>query len=363
MRAVGREMAASLTNTLCVSLLPFLLAAADDDASGDELSVFLLLGQSNMAGQAMCASRSQTTDPRVLNFGYTSESWELAVEPLHHDRPGRNGAEIGTSFARALVERGLVAGKVGLVPCAFGGSSLARWTRRTAPARTAPEDEYAGDAAVSIRGNPGLPGDLYEHAWHRGRLALSAHPRAVLRGILLHHGSTDGAQLELAQAYGAGLRQLIADLRADFDSPEIPFVMGEQGAFVGIESVVPVPFVETIRAQTEAVAADDTFVEIVSSARLGHKGDRLHFSAEAYREFGVRYADVWAELEEKRRVLAPGSSEAGSALSSECVASWGDGATNGFSIFESSCCVCPELILGNGRDPCMWKLKTSDRFA
>ncbi len=35
---------------------------------------------------------------------------------------------------------------------------------------------------------------------------------------------------------------------------------------------------------------------VADSAGLGHKGDKVHFDAAAYREFGKRYAAKWREL-------------------------------------------------------------------
>eukprot|EP01052_Picozoa_sp_SAG31_P036568 SAG31_NODE_4585_length_3116_cov_5.020882_3_plen_225_part_01 len=225
-----------------------------------------------MAGQAGCASRSRTTDINLLNFGYYSDEWAVAVEPLHEDRPGRNGAEIGTSFARRLLSDHVVPGKVGLVPCAWGGSNLRRWTRRLEPARTEPADAYADDPH-QILPNPGGPGDLYERAWRRARLALSSHPHAVLRGVLWHQGTGDGRQLVDATSYASRLRQFIADLRADFNISALPIVLGEQGEWVGNNSLVPIPYVDEIRQQTEEVVNTVPHCGLASARGLSHKGD------------------------------------------------------------------------------------------
>lgn len=215
----------------CQPCAPRLAPATASDhataASGSEeqppLSIFLLLGQSNMAGRGLLPPGSATLAPPddVLCFSYDDDTWAPAAQPMHFDPPivasltgsasgdpletiesgGAKGAGLGWSFARRLLDAGYVDGQVGLVPCAFGGSPLSRWEKKGAEhpdevlegadgqAARAPRDIYPGKSR-EIPPNPQAgqppeaPGDLYERAFRRAKLALEAHPNAVLRGFL-----------------------------------------------------------------------------------------------------------------------------------------------------------------------------------
>eukprot|EP01049_Picozoa_sp_SAG25_P018126 SAG25_NODE_5049_length_709_cov_2.347541_1_plen_147_part_10 len=104
------------------------------------MSVFVLIGQSNMAGRGALTPGDASDPPAadVLCFGYDDDSWQPASQPLHFDPPivrslddpEPKGAGLGWAFARKLLDDGLVDGSVGLVPCAFGGSPLSRWVRQ-----------------------------------------------------------------------------------------------------------------------------------------------------------------------------------------------------------------------------------------
>ena len=110
---------------------------------------------------------------------------------------GSVGSGLGPSFAAALLAKNAIAGRIGLVPCAFGGSPLSRWEKVEEEEAPAPADQHADDAQ-GLPPNPGVPGDLYSRAWRRGLAALAAHPRATLRGFLWHQGESDTDDAEKA---------------------------------------------------------------------------------------------------------------------------------------------------------------------
>ena len=116
---------------------------------------------------------------------------------------------------------------MGLIPCAYGGSALSRWEKQPGLA-----DAWEGNA-INIPGsgeaNGKVDGDLYARMVRRTRLALKQHPGAVLRGVLWHQGESDTNTIELAETYAERLTTLITDVRAEFDSPELPFLIGELG--------------------------------------------------------------------------------------------------------------------------------------
>src|SRR5262249_24576757 len=88
----------------------------------EKLQLYLLMGQSNMAGRGELGTEDQTPHPRVLSFSL-SNLWELAIEPVTRDRPSGLGVGPGLAFGKAMAERNPEA-TIGLVPCAVGGTPL-----------------------------------------------------------------------------------------------------------------------------------------------------------------------------------------------------------------------------------------------
>lgn len=237
----------------------------------ENLHLFLLVGQSNMAGRGVVTPADQVALPRVLMLDQ-SGAWVPAVDPLHFDKPAAVGVGLGRSFAHAVAEAtpGVT---IGLIPCAVGGSPIDAWQ----------------------------PGFYYQptqsHPWddaiRRAKLALAA---GTLKGILWHQGESD-ANREQAPAHAAKLHQLIARLRAELAAPTVPFIAGQLGRFEGS------PWNE-FKLQVDQAHRDlpgkVSRTAFVSSDGLKDKGDKTHFSAEAYREFGRRYADAYLKLRDSR---------------------------------------------------------------
>ena len=89
------------------------------------LQIFLLAGQSNMAGRGVVEARDSAVHPRVLKLDQTMK-WVPAVDPLHWDKPKIVGAGLGRSFGLVVASRNADA-RIGLVPAAVGGSPISTW--------------------------------------------------------------------------------------------------------------------------------------------------------------------------------------------------------------------------------------------
>src|SRR5687767_13223392 len=64
--------------------------------------VFLMAGQSNMAGRGLVEPQDTISDTRILTISKDNEI-VLAKEPLHYYEPSRTGLDCGLSFARTLL--------------------------------------------------------------------------------------------------------------------------------------------------------------------------------------------------------------------------------------------------------------------
>lgn len=227
--------------------------------------VFLLVGQSNMAGRGRVEDEDRRPVPGVLVLDRNG-AWAGQGEPIHFDK---ESAGVGPGFTfGGRVARHLPGVAVGLVPCAVGGTPIARW----------------------------LPGaDLYQAAVARARVALRD---GRLRGILWHQGETDALEEGSARAYAGNLVAVVEGLRRDLDAPRVPFVVGELGRFLLHENVPghPAPHARVVNEQIHRLPALVPETAVVSSEGLNHLGDGLHFDRAAQRIMGARYFEAWRAL-------------------------------------------------------------------
>lgn len=248
---------------LLALMLAFLPAVAAQVAeSADQLrnlELFLLIGQSNMAGrgQVEAQDREPIRGVYVLN---REMKWAPAVDPLHFDKPDIAGTGLARTFARYLLRQNPKA-SIGLIPAAFGGTSLDQWA-------------------------PG--GELYQNAVRRAREAAKS---GRLRGILWHQGEADSGKEENAKSYRRRFAAMIRQLRQDLGAGDIPVVVGQIGEFYRA------PFARTVQEEQALIPLMVPRSAFVSSAGLGHKGDGVHFDSAALRELGRRYAHAYLSLE------------------------------------------------------------------
>src|SRR5690606_11359758 len=115
----------------------------------EQFHIFLLVGQSNMAGRGKVSQEDRTPVPRVLMLNKENQ-WVPAVDPLHFDKSSA-GTGLGKTFGIEIAKDHPEV-TVGLVPCAVGGSPISAWEpgaydRAT---RTHPWDDALKRANVAL---------------------------------------------------------------------------------------------------------------------------------------------------------------------------------------------------------------------
>lgn len=243
------------------------------------LKIFLLMGQSNMAGFGCVRSEDpwQPGDedpvPGVLALGGQCSPrssiprgwtrWRPASHPLHLNQ---SSAAFGLALPFAIRLREAMSGTmIGLIPCAWGG---------------APIDSLG----------PGSP--LYANAVRRARIASKA---GTLAGVLWHQGESDADSEVLAPLHARRLIALIRSLRADLASPALPFLIGDLGGF-GDEHRKPAFIARRVlvRSGLRRVATEDPHAAFIESTGLPGV-DAVHFGRDALVEFGHRYAAAYLD--------------------------------------------------------------------
>jgi len=240
------------------------------------MALYLLAGQSNMAGRGTLQAQDGQVHPRVWSLD-RSGLWVPAVDPIHFDKPGVVGVGPGRSFGLAMAAARQQA-TVGLVPCAVGGTSISLWE----------PGAYFADTGA----HP------YDDALRRLRLAA---PAGNWRGVLWHQGESDCNE-RAAPLYAARLQRLIERLRAELGNgrlPPVPFVIGQMGRWPGRPWT---PWHEMVDQAHRDAARTLSAVAFVAADDLGHGGDHLHFDAAAARELGRRCARAMLALQGREAV-------------------------------------------------------------
>lgn len=227
----------------------------------NDLTVFLLIGQSNMAGRGRLGEVPALRDPRVSMF--RDGCWMPATEPLHTDKPAIAGVGLGMSFAAELVARASVT-PIGLVPCAVGGTALSCWMSGA---------------------------DLYKRAVALTQQALS---QGQLRGILWHQGEGDADTAEDANSYGRRFQQMIGGLRLRLSAADVPVIAGELGTF--LQSRTDCNYFNVVNRQLRELVGRLPAYGCASADGLTDNGDSLHFNSVSLREFGRRYAHKYIDM-------------------------------------------------------------------
>ena len=247
-------LATLFTGTLC---------AVSVKIPKEDFHLYLLVGQSNMAGRGKISEADKKPHPRV--FMFTKEkSWMPAVAPLHFDKPIA-GTGLGRTFGIRMAETKPHA-HIGLIPCAAGGSPIRTWEPG------------------------GYHGQTKSHPWDDAiARAKAAMVHGTLKGILWHQGESDSNEKD-APAYEEKLHDLVARFRKELGAPDVPFIAGQMGIFAERPWSDAKKQVDQAHRDLPRKIHNTAFV---SADGLGHKGDKIHFSASSFRTLGHRYAKAY----------------------------------------------------------------------
>lgn len=222
--------------------------------------VFLLWGQSNMAGRGEVLPEDRIPLPGILAWDDLREEWVPAIDPVFNDKPTA-GSGLARSFARTIQSQ-FPERKIGLVPSAIGGSKLEEWA-------------------------PGA--HLFQRGLFQARRALKNG--GELKGILWHQGEGDSGNEELANTYASRFAVTLREARTELGHASLPVVVGELGEFLKFHKGVD--YYGVVNEQLQEICRSVSNVEWVSAAGGTDIGDTLHFNREAVITLGKRYAEAY----------------------------------------------------------------------
>jgi hypothetical protein len=235
------------------------ILAGQYSGPADKLHIYLLIGQSNMAGRAAIPEG----DTGVMDGCFLLDGenrWLPASNPINRystilTKTKNERLNPGYTFAITMRQRD-PGTSIGLISNAKGATNLVRWMPGTA---------------------------FYEEAVGRVKSVSST---GILTGVLWHQGEGNHTDTD----YLARLKQLIIRLRVDLEDEELFFVAG------GICESETSPGGELINAQLARLPGELPHTGFASSDGLDSFDGRWHFGADDMKILGRRYAEEMMAL-------------------------------------------------------------------
>jgi hypothetical protein len=226
--------------------------------STEKVWVFLMAGQSNMAGRGFVEPADTVINKRIFSIDQSGKII-YAKEPLHFYEPTRTGLDCGVSFAGNLLNAVPKNVSILMIPTAIGGSAIHQWLG---------DSSYRG---VSLMSN------------FISKVAI-AKQHGVIKGILWHQGESDAKEDRIV-VHQQQLNKLFKRFREITGDPKLPVIIGELGSYSNDNT-----HWQKINSILHEYVSTDPYASIINTQDLKHGGDTVHFNSEGQRMMGVRFS-------------------------------------------------------------------------
>ena len=229
----------------------------------DKVWVFIMAGQSNMAGRGLVQPQDTIPNKRIYSIdqaGYLI----LAKEPFHFYEPNLTGLDCGMSFALEMLDKVPPDVHILMIPTAVGGSAISQWLN---------DETYRN---VTLLSN------------FKEKVTLGKSFGTV-KAVLWHQGESDSNPKDIPH-YQDRLQTLFSVFRSIIGNPTLPIIAGELGSY----SENKIGWQQINDAMHKCIEKDP-FAASISTMDLKHKGDLIHFDSKGQREMGKRFAMAYQQ--------------------------------------------------------------------
>ncbi len=282
----------SLRNLLKVVLtllcsLSFVGPSHASGGGGDKITrVFIFAGQSNMVGSDSNVADIKRFPPFAgledpqedVQFSYSigredkmeSKGW-VGLEPVNNVV----GPEL--SFARQVKQN--LDGPIAIIKCAAGGTHLG--------------GDWNPDEPIGFEMYPRLLRLIGESVAELDKKGI----RYRIEGVFWHQGENDMFEESYLKNYGANLRNFVAKLRRDLETPDLRFYVGELCTKT-VWGMDLRDLMYAISLGQREVAAEDPLVDYVPTSHVGVEigggtGLHYHYGTLGQLEHGANYAKAY----------------------------------------------------------------------
>ena len=212
---------------------------------------FVLVGQSNMVGHGSLPL-VQSASGNI--FKWDNSAWVTGIEPVHYGEFGPS-----MSFALELMRLKNDANyKIGLIPCAKGGSSITEWQKGQT---------------------------FYTECLNKVK-AVQANG-AIIEGMLMSQGEADSQTKQAANAWGGLVIQFAKDFRSDYGNIHTPFIFAQLGYD---PHIVKYPYWKYLHDLQPAILSGHGNYRMIVTDDLSKNSDKIHFNRDSQVTIGQRFA-------------------------------------------------------------------------
>ena len=257
-----------IASAVVVVVLVVVLIAATSKGTNKSVALFIFSGQSNMVGAGSAGSTlpSDLRTPRKDAQFWDRAKGAWSTTPVTPN--GVYGPEV--SALRRLADK-LHRPVLG-VKVAENSTSLATdWNPSAPNGYYAQMRSVVSDALLARVKGEGLP---------------------KVAGFFWMQGEQDAQLAATAEAYSANLDRLISQVRTDFSSDRLPFVIGR----IRVNNPATEIGDNEVRAAEDQAARHNLNVRTVSTDDLTRIPDFLHFDGPGLITLGKRFADAYLAL-------------------------------------------------------------------
>lgn len=262
--------------------------AAAQSKPDPNFQIYICFGQSNMDGAGIIEGQDTLyVDPRLMSmeavdnpkYNWQIGKWRTAYPP--QSRPDW-GLSIADYFGRKMVESQPRNIRVGLITVAVSGASIDLFDTDSCAS-------YINNKKKTPQWKLNITKQYDNNPYSRIiTLARKAQKEGVIRGILLHQGESDNGQSSWPQRVKKVYMRMLHDL--DLKAEDVPLLVGEtagkeEGGCCWLQNSI-----------IDTIARVIPTAHVISSKGCMQRGDSLHFTSEAYRTYGRRYADEMLRL-------------------------------------------------------------------
>ena len=243
-------------------------------SSNGKFRVFVLMGQSNMAGAARATELQAPYNQKHQRIRIWSHGrWEYLIP---HQRFGP-----GVSMAHELAQV-WPNDTIGIIKVAVGGTGIRGFEKNWSKAR-------------ADRTFDGKKGPLYQDLMHAVTKAKQVS-QPEFCGFVWKQGGADGSKKDLAEAYYDTFKQLVADVRKDLSTPHLPVLVLTYLSDEDLEKIEQPSgrrrYIKQVLQAHNQAGRDIPGVTAVHHGRLPGENDGINFNAEGQLKLGKMAADA-----------------------------------------------------------------------
>lgn len=227
-----------------------------------ETWVFVMAGQSNMAGGGTVEPQDTATNERIFTININREI-VLAKEPIHFYN-SHTGLDCGMSFATHMLEHIDYNVDILMVPTALGATSIKHWVNN------------------ELKGNIQVFSNFEE-------MVSIAKDYGEIKAVLWMQGEADSNE-NGTQYYASYLDSLVLKFRQTCENNTLPMLIAE------LPSYLPNNYCPTLNDYMKNLARKDSNITTIYTHDLTHRGDDIHLDSKSQRELGKRFASAYMEF-------------------------------------------------------------------